>query len=100
MHPGFDAGGLVAVRLSLAPDATGIEMCVADTGRGIAEEDRERIFERFYRAEKSRGEAPEGTGLGLAITRRILQLHDCPIKVESGLGEGTAFSFRLPLAQT
>ncbi len=89
-----------SVRLSLAPDATGIEMCVADTGRGIAEEDRERIFERFYRAEKSRGEAPEGTGLGLAITRRILQLHDCPIKVESGLGEGTAFSFRLPLAQT
>jgi len=89
-----------AVRLSLTPDSTGIEMRVADTGRGIAEEDRERIFERFYRAEKSRGEAPEGTGLGLAITRRILQLHDCPINVESVLGEGTAFTFRLPLAQS
>jgi signal transduction histidine kinase len=88
-----------SVRLSLAPDANGIEMCVADTGRGIAEADRERIFERFYRAEKSRGETPEGAGLGLAITRRILQLHDCPIDVESGLGEGTAFRFRLPLAQ-
>ena len=89
-----------SVRLSLAPDATGIELRVADTGRGIADEDRERIFERFYRAEKSRGETPEGTGLGLAITRRILQLHDCPIRVESALGEGTAFIFRLPLAQT
>ncbi len=89
-----------SVRLSLAPDATGIEMRVADTGCGIAEADRERIFERFYRAEKSRGAAPEGTGLGLAITRRILQLHDCPIEVESALGKGTAFSFHLPLAQT
>jgi len=88
------------VRLSLAPDVTGIEMRVSDTGRGIAEEDRGRIFERFYRAEKSRGEAPEGAGLGLAITRRILQLHDCPIDVESVLGRGTSFTFRLPLAQS
>ena len=89
-----------SVLLSLAPDATGIELRVADTGRGIADADRERIFERFYRAEKSRGETPEGSGLGLAITRRILQLHDCPIEVESTLGKGTAFTFRLPLAQT
>ena len=89
-----------SVLLSLAPDATGIGLRVADTGRGIADADRERIFERFYRAEKSRGETPEGTGLGLAITRRILQLHDCPIEVESTLGKGTAFTFRLPLAQT
>lgn len=88
------------VRLSLASDATGIEMCVADTGRGIAESERERIFERFYRVEKSRGDGAEGTGLGLAITRRILQLHDCPIRVESALGRGTAFTFRLPLAQS
>ncbi len=89
-----------SVRLSLAADATGIEMRVADTGCGIADEERERIFERFYRAEKSRGAAPEGTGLGLAIARRILQLHDCPIEVDSTLGQGTAFTFHLPLAQT
>ncbi|UCH74335.1 MAG: HAMP domain-containing protein [Rhodospirillales bacterium] len=89
-----------SVRLSLAVGTDGIEMRVADTGQGIDADDRERIFERFYRAEKSRGEGPDGTGLGLAITQRILQLHDCPIRVESVLGKGTAFTFRLPLAQS
>ena len=89
-----------SVRLSLAADASGIRTCVSDTGRGIPDADRERIFERFYRVEKSRGDAPEGAGLGLAITRRILQLHDSPIEVTSALGEGTAFSFSLPLAQS
>ncbi len=88
------------VSLSLVPDAEGIEARVADTGPGIPEADRDRIFERFYRVEKSRADAPEGAGLGLAITRRILQLHDSPIHVESIPGHGAAFSFRLPLAQT
>jgi signal transduction histidine kinase len=89
-------GGTVS--LSLVPDADGIEARIADTGPGIPEADRDRIFERFYRVEKSRADAPEGAGLGLAITRRILQLHDSPIAVESTPGHGAAFSFRLPLA--
>ncbi|MEN8196851.1 MAG: ATP-binding protein, partial [Pseudomonadota bacterium] len=89
-------GGTVS--LSLVPGTDGIEARVSDTGPGIPEADRERIFERFYRVEKSRADAPEGTGLGLAITRRILQLHDSPIEVESTPGHGAAFSFRLPLA--
>jgi signal transduction histidine kinase len=89
-------GGTVS--LSLVPGADGIEARVSDTGPGIPEADRDRIFERFYRVEKSRADAPEGTGLGLAITRRILQLHDSPIEVESTPGHGAAFSFRLPLA--
>ena len=91
-------GGTIS--LTLIPDADGIEARVADTGPGIPEADRDRIFERFYRVEKSRADAPEGAGLGLAITRRILQLHDSPIEVESSPGHGAAFSFRLPLAQT
>ena len=89
-----------AVRLSLALGDGVITTRISDTGRGIPKEDMGRIFERFYRVEKSRGDAPEGAGLGLAITRRILQLHDSPIEVESTLGQGTCFSFRLPLAQT
>ena len=89
-------GGTVS--LTLIPGADGIEARVADTGPGIPEADRDRIFERFYRVEKSRADAPEGAGLGLAITRRILQLHDSPIEVESLPGHGAAFSFRLPLA--
>ncbi len=87
------------VSLTLVPGADGIEARVTDTGPGIPEADRDRIFERFYRVEKSRADAPEGAGLGLAITRRILQLHDSPIHVESTPGHGAAFSFSLPLAQ-
>ncbi len=86
------------ISLSLVAGADGIEARVADTGPGIPEADRDRIFERFYRVEKSRADAPEGAGLGLAITRRILQLHDSRIEVESAPGRGAAFSFRLPLA--
>jgi len=88
------------VSLSLIPGTDSIEARVADNGPGIPEEDRERIFERFYRVEKSRADAPEGTGLGLAITRRILQLHDSPIRVESLPGHGASFSFQLPLAHS
>lgn len=88
------------VSLSLIPGADCIEARVADNGPGIPEADRERIFERFYRVEKSRADAPEGTGLGLAITRRILQLHDSAIRVESAPGHGASFSFQLPLAHT
>ncbi len=89
-----------SVRLSLALGEGTIAARVADTGRGIPKEELPRIFERFYRVEKSRAEEPEGTGLGLAITRRILQLHESPIEVESEPGSGTAFTFRLPLAQS
>jgi len=89
-------GGTVS--LSLVPGVDSIKARIADTGPGIPEADRDRIFERFYRVEKSRADAPEGAGLGLAITRRILQLHDSPIEVESTPGHGAAFSFRLPLA--
>lgn len=91
------AGG--TVRLSLVPGETAVTARVADTGRGIPRDELGRIFERFYRVEKSRGEEPAGAGLGLAITRRILQLHDSPIDVQSEVGEGTVFSFRLPLAR-
>ena len=87
------------ILLSLIPGADGIEARVADTGPGIPEVARDRIFQRFYRVEKSRADAPEGAGLGLAIARRILQLHDSRIEVESAPGHGAAFYFRLPLAQ-
>ena len=87
------------VSLSLVTGNDGIEARIADTGPGIPEADRDRIFERFYRVEKSRADAPEGAGLGLAITRRILQLHDSRIEVQSAPGHGAAFHFRLPLAQ-
>ena len=71
---------------------------VQDTGSGIAPEDLPRIFDRFYRGEKSRQVAAKSAGLGLAITKRILELHESPITVESDVGLGTRFSFALPIA--
>jgi signal transduction histidine kinase len=86
------------IRLSLVPGPGHIAARVSDTGVGIPEHEIPHIFERFYRVEKSRGEGTEGTGLGLAIARRILDLHGSRIAVESKPGDGTSFSFELPIA--
>ena len=69
---------------------------VRDTGPGISEADRERIFERFYRVDKARSREKGGTGLGLAIVKHILALHDGAIAVESAPGQGSVFRFELP----
>ncbi len=86
------------IRLSLIPGRERVTARVSDTGVGIPEHEIPHIFERFYRVEKSRGAGPDGTGLGLAIVQRILQLHGSPIEVESRPGDGTSFSFDLPVA--
>lgn len=88
-------GGQVAVSL-LIGDKT-ITTQITDTGQGIAAEDIPHIFERFYRVEKHRN--LDGTGLGLAIAKRIMQLHDSSIEVQSRPNLGTTFSFPLPCSQ-
>ena len=75
-----------------------IAITVADTGSGISKDHLPHIFERLYRADKSRDSRSGGAGLGLAIARQIVELHGGRIAVESELGRGTAFSFSLPLA--
>ena len=90
------AGGTVSI--DLVPDVKGVTVRVSDSGSGIAPENLPRIFDRFYRGEKSRQVAANSAGLGLAITKRILELHDCSITVESYVGLGTRFSFTLPIA--
>ena len=72
-------------------------MC--DTGVGIAKEDLERIFDRFYQAGDAVGRRNDGTGIGLAIVRNILQLHGCVVHATSEVGEGTVLSFTLPVAE-
>jgi two-component system OmpR family sensor kinase len=69
---------------------------VSDTGQGIPEPDLPLVFERFYRADKSRARSSGGSGLGLAIARQIVQAHGGHIWVESRLGAGTTFAFTLP----
>jgi signal transduction histidine kinase len=73
-----------------------VEVTVSDTGEGIRAEDIPHIFERFYRAEKSRNRGSGGAGLGLAIARGIVRAHGGEIRVESRVGKGTQFSFYIP----
>jgi two-component system sensor histidine kinase SenX3 len=70
---------------------------VSDRGVGIPARDLERIFERFYRVDHGRGRSTGGTGLGLAIVRHVAANHRGSVHVESREGEGSTFSFRLPL---
>ncbi|MFH1231663.1 MAG: ATP-binding protein [Planctomycetota bacterium] len=84
--------GISAVRQSNA-----IEITVKDNGVGIPEEDLPRIFERFYRADKSRSREMGGTGLGLAIVKHIAQLHHGEVTVESTVGSGSRFIITLPI---
>jgi two-component system phosphate regulon sensor histidine kinase PhoR len=73
-----------------------VEVCVKDTGPGIPEADLPHIFERFYRVDKGRSREKGGTGLGLSIVKHIVQLHGGQVRVESKLGQGTAFYFTVP----
>lgn len=75
-----------------------VEVRVSDTGPGIPEEAREKVFERFFRLDKSRSKETGGTGLGLAIVKHAVQYHHGAIAVEGELGEGTTFVMRFPAA--
>jgi two-component system phosphate regulon sensor histidine kinase PhoR len=88
-------GGEVQVCIKSSKNQLQVE--VKDNGPGIPPEDLKRIFERFYRVEKSRSKGKGGTGLGLAIVKHILEGHKSKISVSSVLGKGSIFSFELPL---
>ena len=87
--------GRVHVSIDQVRDEIVIE--VYDTGIGIPEESIPRVFERFYRVDKSHSREIGGTGLGLAITRSAVLMHRGSIKVSSVLEEGTTFVVKIPL---
>ena len=96
--------GTISVAAHLMPEPRGgvasspmIELTVADTGIGIPEQDRPRIFERFYRVDKARSREMGGTGLGLAIVKHIVEGHGGKVWVEANEPHGSRFVVRLPV---
>jgi len=77
-----------------------VVISIRDQGEGISHEHLHRIFERFYRVDKSRSREKGGTGLGLAIVKHILEGHNSKAEVESTVGKGSTFSFKLPRAKS
>lgn len=96
---------LVFNALRYARTSIGLNACIAgnyliisvkDDGYGIKDEEKEKIFDRFYKGEKSRSSKYGGAGLGLAIAKKIVEAHSGSIQVESSEGNGTIFSFSIP----
>ena len=86
------------VQITLAAEANQAVLTVADTGIGIPAEEQSRVFERFYRVDKSHSRTIGGTGLGLSIVKHGVQLHGGEIRLESQVGQGTTITVWLPLS--
>ena len=85
------------VRVGARAGVGSVEMWVEDEGPGVGEEERERIFEKFYRGQRAGTKAPSGTGLGLAITREIVKAHGGEVWVEPAQATGARFTVSLPI---
>jgi signal transduction histidine kinase len=92
----YTPSGSITIRVW--QEAGKVWIAVIDTGKGIASEDLPHVFERFWRADRSRDRHSGGTGIGLAICRRLVELQGGTIEVESQLGQGSTFRFSLPTA--
>lgn len=91
-----EEGGTIHV--SMKQDAKTVTVRIADDGIGISQEDQKRIFERFFKADRSHSRKYDGSGMGLAIAKQIVSLHQGQIRVESELGRGAAFIVILPIS--
>jgi two-component system phosphate regulon sensor histidine kinase PhoR len=85
------------IRIEAARNGSSYELSVADQGPGIPEEDLSRVFERFYRVDKSRARDPGGTGLGLAIVKHLIELHKGSVRAENRSEGGTLVVVTLPI---
>ena len=88
-----------SVEVSVSADEQRAAVTVKDTGIGIPPEYQSRVFERFFRVDKSRSKASGGTGLGLSIVKHIAQYHRASIELQSGVGKGTTISVLFPLQE-
>lgn len=92
----YTSFGSITVRVR--QEGSQLWIAVLDTGEGIAREDLPHVFERFWRADRSRNRSSGGTGIGLAICRRLVELQGGTIEASSELGRGSVFRFSLPIA--
>jgi signal transduction histidine kinase len=90
-------GGEIVVRAW--PNGRSAYVSIQDNGLGISEEDQQKLFTQFFRAEDSKVREQAGWGLGLSIVRRMVEAQDGEISFESKLGEGSTFTFTIPLAK-
>ena len=91
-----DKEGMCYIALDMRRQNNTIVISVTDTGIGIAQADQERVFDKFIQVGDTLTDKPKGTGLGLAICKQIVEHHGGRIWVESELGRGSVFRFRLP----
>jgi signal transduction histidine kinase len=87
-------GGDICIALTMNGEA--VTVTISDSGVGIADEDKPRVFERFFKADKSRDRALGGSGLGLSLVRKIAELHGGTVTVDSEPGNGATFTVVLP----
>jgi signal transduction histidine kinase len=92
------SGGTIKVSLEQIDNSI-VRVTVSDTGKGISEEDRPKLFQRFWQAASSGGRYYASTGLGLYLCRKIVELHGGKIACESKVGVGSNFYFTLPIEQ-
>lgn len=85
------------VHMSYESDTRNLEIAVQDFGEGISEENRDRVFNRFYRVDKARSRTKGGNGLGLAIAKRLIEAYHGKITIESAVGQGSVFRVSIPI---
>ncbi len=93
-------GGRIDIYTLPGEEGTGLRLCIDDSGPGIPEELREKVFQRFFRIDSSRSRKSGGVGLGLAISRQIIQLHNGTISVDRGRNGGARFILEFPQQKT
>lgn len=86
------------VWVNIKRDNNDLIIVVSDNGIGISREDKDRVFERFFRVDKGRSKKNGGTGLGLAIVKHVVAYHDGEITLESELGKGSTFTIKMPIS--
>jgi signal transduction histidine kinase len=87
------------IKVEVFKNSSSAMISVADQGMGIPNEERKKIFEKFYRVKSTRGEEKRGSGLGLTLVKHIVEAHGGTIEVESIVGEGSKFTMRIPLQE-